>query len=139
MRRASALLLSWLAATAAGAAEPVAAAGLPRGGDLAQVVLSLLLVLALIAGMAWLARRLRLVQHRAGDAIRVLADLPLGPRERVVLLAVGDRQALVGVSGAGVTTLELLEQPVALQAGVAAAPSPLAERFRSVLDRGGRA
>ncbi len=131
-------VLLTLAAAAAEAAEPAARSAVPGGTDLAQVMLSLILVLALIAGMAWLARRLRLAPRAAGDGIRILADLPLGPRERVVLIAVGDRQALVGVSGAGVTTLGLLDAPVVLQAAAgAAAPSPLAERFRSMLDRGG--
>lgn len=125
------------AAVAQSAAPP-----LPGGtGALAQLALSLAVVVALIVALAWLARRLRIAPAGGEGALRVLAQLPVGPRERVLLLAVGDRQALVGVSSAGVTSLALLDarvEAVARPAAPAGEP-PLAERVRAMLDRGGRA
>jgi len=134
-RGLAALLLPTVAAAARAADAPTVPAA---GGALAPLALSLIVVLALVVAMGWLARRLRVVPRQGAGAIRVVADLPLGPRERVVLIEVGGRQALIGVSSAGVHSLDLLEQPLRLPEA-AAAPAPLADRFRSLMERGGRA
>ena len=47
---------------------------------------ALLLVLVAIFAVAWVARRMRGFNNRVGDAIDVLADIPLGQKERAVLL-----------------------------------------------------
>ncbi|MCU0976227.1 MAG: flagellar biosynthetic protein FliO [Steroidobacteraceae bacterium] len=118
------------------------AAPIPAGGAaVVQLALSLAVVVGLIFAFAWLARRLRVAPLGAAGAIRVLAQVPVGPRERVVLLAVGDRQALVGVSGSGITALTLLEGEVTLAGsgpGAAAGDVPLAERMRAMLEKRGR-
>jgi flagellar protein FliO/FliZ len=128
----------WLAAAAAQAEAP--APVMPAAGAAtAQVALSLLVVLALVGALAWLARRLRFAPHRSDGDLRVLADLALGPRERLVLLQVGDRQALVGVSGAGIASVQLLEEAVTLGPAAAGAPAAVAERMRALLQGRGRA
>ncbi len=135
-------------ATVAGAAlAPVAAAqsagALPGGAAaLGQLAVSLLLVVGLIVAFAWLARRMRIAPQGAAGTLRVLAQVPVGPRERVVLLAVGDRQALVGVTSAGVTSLALLDAEVEVGGGGPGGPgaeTALAERMRAMLARRGRA
>lgn len=105
---------------------------------LAQVVLSLLFILALVVALAWLAQRLRLTPRTSGGVIRVLGDLPVGPKERVLLLQVGDRQTLVGVGADGVHSLSLLESSVVLPASsVADEPVNLAARLRAVIEQAG--
>ena len=138
LRRALSPVLSVLPLTAVAAAP--AESPLPgAGAAAAQVALSLVMVLVLLGVLAWAARKLRFGPRHGGGDLRVIADLALGPRERLLLLQVGDRQALVGVSSAGVSSLQLLEQQVKLGAGPAdVAAAPLAERMRSMLDRGGR-
>lgn len=125
-----------------GTAAAQTAGAVPGGAaTLAQLVLSLGIVVVLIFAFAWLARRLRLAPQGGGGALRILAQVAVGPRERIVLLAVGDRQALVGVTGAGITSLALLDDAVALPGG--GQPSspgrepPLAERMRAMLERRG--
>jgi flagellar protein FliO/FliZ len=137
--------LRGLALVPACALPPLAAAQatapVPGGAAaLAQLALSLLIVVALIVAFAWLARRMRLAPQGGGGALRVLAQVPVGPRERVVLLAVGDRQALVGVTSAGITSLALLDGEIAVPggSGAGATESPLAGRMRSMLERRGR-
>jgi flagellar protein FliO/FliZ len=110
--------------------DPSPAAGL------LQVVGSLLFILATIVALAWLATRLRLTPRSASSALRVLADVPVGPKERVVLLKVGDAQALVGVGADGVRSLALLERPVELPADEVA-PHAFAERLRQLTRPGG--
>lgn len=107
------------------------AAGL---ASLAEVVLALLLVVAVIVGLGWLLRR---VQHGVGSSsaqLRVVAALALGPRERVVLVALGETQLLLGVSGSGITFLHQLDEPLPERQGV---DSEFALRLRRALGGGG--
>jgi len=101
---------------AAGAADKAAAqlpaAAEPAIAGLLQVVLGLLVILLLIGGTAWLLRRFTHLQSTAQGNMKILGGLPLGPRERVVLIQVGDKQLLVGVAPGRVQTLHVLEQPL---------------------------
>ena len=91
------------------AANTVAPVG---AGGLASVTFALLAVLAAIFAVAWLARRMRGFGSRVGNSIDILADVPLGPKERAVLLKVGTEQVLVGVSPGRVTPLHVLRAPI---------------------------
>ncbi len=112
---------------AASTAAPVGA------GGLASVTVALLIVLAAIFAVAWLARRVRGMGSRVGNAIDVLADVPLGPKERAVLLKVGTEQILIGVAPGRVSSLHVRREPV--QVSKAAAPVPDANSFRALLKR----
>jgi flagellar protein FliO/FliZ len=116
------------------AAPQAASTAAPVGaGGLASVTVALLIVLAAIFAVAWLARRVRGMGSRVGNAIDVLADVPLGPKERAVLLKVGAEQILIGVAPGRVSSLHVLREPV--QASKAAAPVPDATSFRALLKR----
>lgn len=93
------------------AAEPVASS--PAAG-LAQVTVSLLLVLAAVFAAAWAMRRLKGFGRLAPGAIEVVADVALGPKERAVLVQVGSKQLLLGVASGQVNTLHVLDEPVAV-------------------------
>lgn len=95
-------------------ANPHALGGAPPSGlgGAASVTVALLVVLAVIFGVAWLARRVRGIGNRVGGAIDVLANVPLGPKERVVLLQVGAEQILLGVAPGAVNKLHVLTQPL---------------------------
>jgi flagellar protein FliO/FliZ len=113
------------------AANSVAPAG---AGGLASVTFALLAVLAAIFAVAWLARRMRGFGSRVGTAIDVLADVPLGPKERAVLLKVGKEQILVGVSPGRVSPLHVLRDPIEVSK-VPTATSPTAASFSALLKR----
>ena len=95
------------AAPAAGSAAPAVSAG-----GLVSVTFALLAVLAAILALAWVARRMRMLGNRAGNALEILASTPLGPKERAVLMKVGDTQILLGVAPGQVTALHVLAQPI---------------------------
>ena len=114
-------LASLLATAGAAAADParpfasptvVDAATPPGVGSLGQVTLSLGLVLALIFATAWIARRMRGLNRASTDAMGVISTLPLGQKERAVLVRVGKQQILLGVAPGRVTTLHVLTEPV---------------------------
>jgi flagellar protein FliO/FliZ len=89
-------------------------------GSLAQVTLSLLLVLAAVFAAAWVVRRLRGMGKFGNNAIEILADAPLGTKERAVLVQVGKQQLLLGVAPGQVTMLHVLQEPIAVDRGLAA-------------------
>ena len=134
--------LACLSGGAAGAAVPATApATAATSGNafasLVQTSLSLLFVLAVILALAWLAKRLKLTPMHRSAELAVLADVAVGPKERVVLLKVGSRQALVGVGADGVRGLSLLETSVEIRP-VAEADGGFAARLAEALKSGGR-
>ena len=56
----------------------------------------------------WLLRRAGLAQSSSAAGLRVVAQLALGPRERVVIIEVAERRWLLGVGAAGITRLGTL-------------------------------
>jgi flagellar protein FliO/FliZ len=88
---------------------------------------SLLLVVALIVAAAWLLRRTPLgAFSRANGPLKVIATLPLGPRERLVLVETDSRRLLLGVGPAGISRLDELPA-VAAAARPASAGASLRE------------
>lgn len=73
-----------------------------------------MVVLAAIFVVAWAVRRMRLVNNKVAGSIDVLADVPLGQKERAVLLKVGGTQILLGVAPGRVNTLHVLAEPLEL-------------------------
>lgn len=103
-------------------------------GSIVQVMLALLVVLALILGMAWLLRRVGGFQRGGSGAIRMLGGLSMGQRERVVLVQVGETQILLGVAPGRVQTLHVLDKPVDVSGPHAGAS--FSQRLSQAIGRG---
>lgn len=89
------------------AAPSAAEAPVAPAAGLTQVTLSLLLVLGAVFVAAWLLRRVRGLQRaRSGEGLAVVAELAVGPRERIVLLEVAGERVLLGVAPGGVRALK---------------------------------
>lgn len=132
-------MIGWapLAAWPSGAfAAP--AAGEPFGAaSLGQFAFGLFAVVGAILALAWVLRRMYRIQGGVQGRMRVLAGLPLGSRERVVLLQVGDEQVLLGVAPGRVSRLHVLERPLETQAAPAAeADEGFAARLAAAMRRG---
>lgn len=111
--RLSTQIISVLIAPVAWADE---AATLPRqtakvvtSGDVAQWLLALLLVLALFFLSVWLLRKTGSLAFVGKSQLAVLAGLSLGMREKLVLVKVGEKQLLLGVSSGRIDKLLELE------------------------------
>ena len=104
------LLLSMFASTIhaadqASQAETPVAVNTVGANELANVALGLLVVLALIFGLAWLFRRYGNLNTFNRSNIQILGGVSLGPREKAVLLEVEGERLLVGVASGQVTKL----------------------------------
>ncbi|MCW8919161.1 MAG: flagellar biosynthetic protein FliO, partial [Gammaproteobacteria bacterium] len=117
MRYLAPILLSCgparLFAAESGVATPAAPVQAVVGaGDLLQVVLSLLFVVLLIVLTAWFIRRFSGAALSRNGALRLLAGLQVGQRERIVLVQAGEVQLLLGVAPGEVRTLHVFDKPV---------------------------
>lgn len=84
------------------------ASNLLSGNFLAQLTLGLLLVLALAVGLSWILRRYALPRD---GVIRVIGGLPLGTRERLLLIEVDEVRLLIGVTAQRIQTLHTFPAP----------------------------
>ncbi len=92
----------------AAAEAPLKAPAPLSSGQLLQTVGGLLLVLLLIAGLAWAVRRFGRLPSGAKGQLEILGGISLGARERVVLLKVEDTRLLIGVAPGRVQALHIL-------------------------------
>lgn len=82
-------------------------------GSIGGALFALVLVVGLILLLGWLARRMPgFGGARGNPALRVVGSLALGPRDRVVVVEVGDTQLLLGVGSNGTRTLHTLAEPL---------------------------
>ncbi len=80
--------------------------------SLIKVFLSLLLVLAFIAVMAWASRRLDRFKRLSNDTLKVEKTLSLGSKEKLVLIKVENKSLLIGVTANSINTLMELKHTV---------------------------
>ena len=118
--RAAGFALCALASLGAHAAEAQPGPGF---GSVLQVSLGLALVLAMVAGAAWLVRRLGVGAPRDDGIVRVRGAIAVGQRERVVVLEVRDTWLVVGVAPGRVSALHTLPRPEEAASGEASTPA----------------
>ena len=109
-----------------GKAAPIGHAAPVGAGSIGGAIFALVLVVGLILALGWVARRMP--GMRAGNrtaALRVVDSLTHGPRERVVVVAVGETQLLLGVGAGDTRMLHTLAEP--LPAAAPAATPALAQ------------
>lgn len=104
----SLVLLPFLA-QAAEAPAPIASP--VSFGGMLQVLFGLGLVLAAVAATAWLLRRFSPGQIGAGGAVKVIGGVALGPKERLVLVEIGETWLVLGVAPGQVNALHTLPKP----------------------------
>lgn len=74
---------------------------------LLQVLLGLALVIAAIVATGWVLRRIGPSQS-AGGLLRVVGGVMVGPRERLVVVEVGEQWLVLGVAAGSVNLLQAL-------------------------------
>lgn len=104
-----------------------------NSGALLQTFGGLLLVLAIIAFLAWLLRRTGQFNSAANGEVKIIAGLALGSREKAVLLQVGEQQILVGVTSQHVQTLHVLEQNIETKNKTKIASSGFTEKLQQMM------
>ncbi len=77
-------------------------------GSFLQMVLGLGVVLAAIACSAWFARRMGVGTGQGARLMKVVSALPVGAKERVVVVEISGQWMVLGVAPGRVSTLATL-------------------------------
>lgn len=93
------------------AAEPEVGSKVGANMDAASMILSLLMVLGLIVVSAMVLKKFNLQQAGTKD-LKVITSLHLSPKEKLVVVQVGEQQLLLGVTGQQINLLDRLEKPI---------------------------
>ncbi|OLU17404.1 flagellar biosynthetic protein FliO [Pseudomonas sp. PA1(2017)] len=119
------------------AAEPAAQAPAASGGvagQLVQLVIGLLLVIGLIFLLAWMMRRVQRLGPNNGKVIKIVATQALSPRDRLVLVQVGNEQILLGLTPGRINSLHVMGEPVHL-ADAEPASTEFSQRLMELLGK----
>ncbi|CFQ36143.1 flagellar biosynthetic protein FliO [Yersinia bercovieri] len=82
------------------------------GSILATVGGSLILILMIITAIAWIARRTGLTPRlpKGNQILSVVSSYSLGQRERIVVVDIGDKRLLLGVTTSQISCLGTFDQ-----------------------------
>ncbi|MES2823876.1 MAG: flagellar biosynthetic protein FliO [Pseudomonadota bacterium] len=80
--------------------------------QLASLVGGLMLILGLIYGLSWFVKRFSQGGFMQNSTIKMLSALPLGARERIMLVDVGGKQILLGITATTINALHVFAEPV---------------------------
>lgn len=99
-----------------GTVTPMAINATPIGGGqhLVSVTLALLGIIALIFAISWFVKRFGQGGFAQNQHIKILSTMPLGTRERIVLIDAGGQQLLLGITATAINTLHVFSEPVVL-------------------------
>jgi flagellar protein FliO/FliZ len=104
-------------------------------GSVLQLTLSLAAVVGAIFGLGWILRRLHGLPGSTHRALKVIATLPVGTRERIAIIQAGDTQVLIGLSPGRIQTLHVLDRPVGATSAAIGPEGPPTSPFKNLFDR----
>jgi len=93
-----------------------------------SMIVSLLFVLIAIFIVAWVLKKLQ-VGGSTVNGLKVVTSLNLGSKERLVVVQVGKKQLLLGVTGQQINMLDTLAEPIEVKSGVPIEFSQTLARF----------
>jgi flagellar protein FliO/FliZ len=99
--------------------------------DYTKVFLMLAIVVGLIFACAWLIRRMSGGMGVNQKHLRVLSVMPLGTREKIMIVKAAHEYLLIGVTPNGIQTLHRFEEPIDVSDTHIA--SPFADRLKGIL------
>ena len=107
------ILVSAQALASAQAAPVLASPIVPNSQDqLIQVSLALAAVVALIYAIAWFIKRKQGMQGLSNIPMKTIGVLPMGMKEKIILIEVGGKQILLGMTPSNINTLATFDEPI---------------------------
>jgi flagellar biosynthetic protein FliO len=83
--------------------------------DFLNSLLFLLAIIALIMMLAWIFKRTGLTPGLGNQVIKVVSAVPIGQKEKIALIEVGNQQLLIGVTPGNIQKLLILETPIKVE------------------------
>ena len=85
--------------------------------DAGKILIFLLLIIGMIGGLAWLVNKTRAGQLVGGNKqMKTLAVLPMGMKEKIAVIEVGNEQLVVGITPQQISLLCKLEEKIVMDA-----------------------
>ena len=75
-----------------------------------EMMLALMLIVALIIGLAWGLRRINLPMMSAAGKMQIEGSLSLGHKEKLIIVNVGDKRLLLGATSSQITLIDRLSE-----------------------------
>ena len=107
-------------------------------GSYLQAALALVLIIGLLMGAAWLARKISGGKVFGQGGMKIIGGVALGPRERLVLGEVGDTWLVIGLVPGQIRTLHHLpkgKEPDLSDATNDSADAPFTQWLKSISER----
>lgn len=92
--------------------EPAATVSIGSGQHITTVLLALIGIVVLILLFAWAARHMGGGSWLKTSQMKIISAMPLGTRERLLLVQVGEQQLLLGVTAQSISTLHSFTTPI---------------------------
>ena len=75
-------------------------------GSMWQTIIALAITIAIIFAVAWIIKRLNPQFRRGGYSRKIINQIALGPKERIVVVELENQKMIVGVTSSSVTLLK---------------------------------
>lgn len=134
MTRFSGYSLLFILATAGSNAAAETPAVTPATGFL-QILLALFFILALIFSGVWLLKRFSPAIAANRIPLKVLGNLSVGNKERIMIIEAGDQWLIVGVTANNIQTLGTLPKQESLLSAGTADSSTFQDWLRHTLEK----
>lgn len=99
----------------AAAASVPASAPLDARGALIKTLGGLFIIVAVILGCAFVTKKWLIQPFSSNNTLQLVAQLTLGPKEKIVIIDVAGQQLVVGITAYNIRTLTQLSQPIVLE------------------------
>ena len=103
--------------------------------QLANLLGGLVLILVLIFGLQWFVKRFSQGGFMQNSTIKMLAAMPLGTRERLMLIDVGGKHILLGVTASNINTLHVFDEPIQTAEKNAPEQSDFSQKLMALLQQ----
>lgn len=103
--------------------------------QLASLVGGLALILVLIYGLSWFVKRFSQGGFLQNPTMKIVSAMPLGTRERLMLVEVGGKQLLLGVTATQINTLHVFDEPVVPNGKDQPVASDFSQKLMSILQQ----
>jgi len=107
------------------------------GGNIGQLAIGLLAVVAVVFILGWFLKNVMRGGAVASGALKIIAGVSMGARERVVLMQVGETQILIGVTPGRIEKIHVLDKPIDVE-NTSNPTASFAARLSEVLMKGKR-